>query len=287
MMGRRRGGSDIPFFAAFAALGGAYALLIAGMLAANLSFASVADLSAAFRSPEIRYAVGLSLFSSTASALLSMLAAVPAGYLLSRFPFRGKRLVEGLFDIPIVLPPLAIGVSLLILFQTPPGRFLDGAVSSLAHWTGFNVLMRWIGLAPVGGVSFELPGVVLAQFSVAAAFAVRAMRASFDQIDPRQEQAALTLGCNRGQAFFRVALPQARSGMLTAWTLAWARSMGEFGPVLVFAGATRLKTEVLPTAVFLELSVGNLEAAVSISFVMIALAFAVLWAARAVGQPHD
>ena len=201
MRGLRRG-ADIPFFAAFIALSGSYALLIVGMLAADLSFASVSDLSKAFQSREIRYSIVLSLVSCTASALLSMLAAVPAGYLLSRFQFRGKSLAEGLFDIPIALPPLVVGISLLILFQTPPGDFLEKIAAGAARYTGFNALMRWIGAPEVKGIGYETPAVVLAQFTVAAAFAVRAMRVSFDQIDPRQEQVALTLGCGRGQAFF-------------------------------------------------------------------------------------
>jgi molybdate transport system permease protein len=126
--------------------------------------------------------------------------------------------------------------------------------------------------------------VILAQFSVAAAFAVRTMRVSFDQINPRDEQVALTLGCTRSQAFWLVVLPEARRGLLTAATLAWARSMGEFGPILVFSGATRMKTEVLSTTVFLELSVGHLEAAVAVSLLMIGAAVVVLLVLRFFGS---
>jgi molybdate transport system permease protein len=125
--------------------------------------------------------------------------------------------------------------------------------------------------------------VILAQFMVAAAFAVRTMRATFDQIDPRCEQVALTLGGTRAQAFHRVVLPEARRGMLTALTLAWSRSLGEFGPLLIFAGATRMKTEVLSTSVFLELSIGDVEAAVAVSLIMIAAAIIVLIATRTWG----
>ena len=75
-------------------------------------------------------------------------------------------------------------------------------------------------------------------------------------------------------------LPEARRGVLTAATLAWARSLGEFGPILVFAGATRLRTEVMPTTVFLELSVGNIEAAVAVSLLMVVAAVAVLLTIR-------
>ena len=110
------------------------------------------------------------------------------------------------------------------------------------------------------------------------------MRVSFEQINPRTEQVALTLGCTRAQAFWRVSLPETRRGLLTAGTLAWARALGEFGPILVFAGATRLRTEVLSTSVFLELSVGQVEAAVAVSLLMIAAAVAVLGIVRVFGS---
>jgi molybdate transport system permease protein len=155
---------------------------------------------------------------------------------------------------------LVVGLSLLILFQFWP----------------FNLSSRW--------VVYQIPAVILAQFMVAAAFAVRTMRQTFDQIDPRHEQVALTLGCTRAQAFGMVVLPEAAQGMLTAATLAWARSLGEFGPLLVFAGATRNKTEVLSTTVFLELSIGNLEAAVAVSLIMVLAAVTVLVIARTWGD---
>ena len=104
---------------------------------------------------------------------------------------------------------------------------------------------------------YQIPAVVLAQFSVACAFAVRTMKATFDHINPRCEQVALSLGCTQFEAFGWVVLPEAKRGMMTAFTLAWARSLGEFGPLLIFAGATRMKTEVLSTTVFLEMNVGK------------------------------
>jgi molybdate transport system permease protein len=133
-------------------------------------------------------------------------------------------------------------------------------------------------------ITYAVPSVILAQFAVAAAFAVRTMRVTFDQLNPRSEQVALTLGCSRSQAFFMVVLPEARRGMLTAATLAWARSLGEFGPILVFSGATRMRTEVLPTTVFLELSVGRIEAAVAVSLLMVACALVVLVIVRVFGS---
>ena len=181
---------------------------------------------------------------------------------MSRYPFPGRNLVDGIIDIPIVLPPLIMGLSLLILFQTAPGHFIERFVP----------------------VTYAIPSVILAQFSVACAFAVRTMRVTFDQLNPRSEQVALTLGCNRSQAFWLVVLPEARRGLVTAAALAWARSLGEFGPILIFSGATRMRTEVLSTTVFLELSVGNLEAAIAVSILMILAAVLVLVLLRFAGS---
>jgi molybdate transport system permease protein len=228
---------------------------------------------AALQSREIRYAIWLSLISCSVTTILSLWVAVPTGYLLSRWHRSGARFagvrhaLDAILDIPIVLPPLVIGLSLLILFQTAPGRWVE-------HKT-----QAWFGTP----ITYAIPSVIVAQFAVAAAFAVRTMRVTFDQINPRSEQVALTLGCTRAQAFFMVVLPEARRGMLTAGTLAWARSLGEFGPILVFSGATRLRTEVLPTSVFLELSVGHIEAAVAVSLLMVACALVVLLIVRVFG----
>jgi molybdate transport system permease protein len=185
--------------------------------------------------------------------------AVPLGYSLSRFRFPGRYLLDAMLDIPIVLPPLVVGLSLLILFQFWPFRVTSHLIV------------------------YQVPGVVLAQFMVAAAFAIRTMRATFDQIDTRQEQVAKTLGCSQAQAFMLVVFPRAQRGMLTAGTMAWARALGEFGPLLIFAGATRNKTEVLSTTVFLELSIGDLEAAVAVSLIMVLAAVIVLILARISG----
>jgi molybdate transport system permease protein len=263
-----RAGSDAPFFVVMSLLGGSYLLLIVSLLVADLAFTSPAHFKAALTKPEIQYAIRLTLISCTISALLSIWVATPLGYLLSRFTFRGRWLIDTIIDIPVVLPPLVIGLSLLILFHLPIG--------------GTNLeerLQAWLGLR----VTYAQPAVVLAQFAVACAFAVQTMRVTFDQIDPRPEQVALTLGCRRSQAFLGIALPQAWRGIVAATTIAWARSLGEFGPILVFAGATRMRTEVLSTTVFLELSVGQLEAAVAVSLLMVVAAMAVLGVVRLLG----
>mgnify|MGYP000856268679 FL=1 len=257
-----RAKSDIPFLFCLWVIGAVYVVLILAMLAADATFTSPGHLWDALKSPEIQYAIQLSLLSCTFTTILSLWVSVPIGYLMSHYQFPGKKWIDAVLDIPIVLPPLVIGLSLLILFQTRAGRWIESYVP----------------------VTYEIPSVILAQFMVACAFAVRAMGAAFGQLNPRREQVALTLGCSRAQAFWWVVLPETRRGLLTAGTLAWARSLGEFGPILVFSGATRMKTEVLPTTVFLELSVGNIEAAVAVSLLMVAAAMIVLVVVRLYGM---
>ena len=159
-----RPGSDTPFIVGLSILSGTYVVIIVAMIAADLAYVDADSMLSALRSKEIQYSIGLSLLSCSLSTLLSLWVAIPLGYLTSRFDFPGKRLLDTVLDIPIVLPPLVIGISLLALFNFAP-----------FSWTS-----QW--------VVFEIPAVILAQFMVACAFAARAMRISFDQIPTRYEK---------------------------------------------------------------------------------------------------
>ncbi len=264
----RAGGSDVPFLIGLAILSGFYVFLILAMILADLSYTTADHFRQALGSPEIQHAILLSLFSCNVTALLSVAVAVPTAYMMTRWNFRGKISLDAILDIPVVLPPLVVGLSLLVLFRTAPGQIFE------------NFFHRITGMR----FTYAVPGVILAQFMVACAFAVRTMRATFDQIHPRPEQVALTLGASRWQTFSLVAMPQAWRGVLAAGTIAWARALGEFGPILVFAGATRNRTEVMSTTVFLELSVGNIEGAVAVSVLMVAVAMMVLVVIRSLGR---
>jgi len=237
--------------------------VIPGQRLTNAELTGMDALYYVFQSPTIRYSIILSLLSCTVSTIFSLWVAIPIGYIMSRFKFPGKRIIDTILDIPIVLPPLVLGISLLVLFNFAP----------------FSWISEW--------VVFEVPAVILAQFMVACAFAVRTMRVTFDRIPQRYENVALTLGCNSSKAFFSVVMPQARYGIITAATLAWARSLGEFGPILVFAGSTSMRTEVLPTTVFLELQAGSLKGTLAVSMVMIVIAAIVLITARLCGMRRE
>ena len=267
----RRGptrGSDAFFFSGMILLSGFYVFMVAAMLIADLWYTTPTHFFSALNSSEIRYSILLSLFSCNVTALLSVIVAVPTAYLMTRYRFPGKNLLDAVLDAPVVLPPLVVGLSLLILFRTAPGQAIE------------NFMERTIGTR----FTYAIPGVILAQFMVACAFAIRTMRATLDQISHRQEHVAFTLGASRAQVFRMIVLPQAWRGVLAAGTIAWARALGEFGPILVFAGATRHRTEVLSTTVFLELSVGDIEAAVSVTVLMVTIAFLVLVVIRHLGH---
>jgi len=251
-----------PLWLVLGSITGTYLLFWLGLLGAAAVHSSPSDLWHALQAREVRYAIGLSLVTCTLTALLSLLLAVPVGYLLARGRFPGRAWLDAALDIPIVLPPMVVGLCLLIFFQTTIGHLIERVVP----------------------FTYTVAGVVLAQFVIGAAFAVRTMRGTFEHLSERPENVALTLGCTRTRAIWLVTLPAARRGMFAAASIAWARSLGEFGPILVFAGATRMKTEVLPTSVWLELSVGNLEAAIAVSLLMVALATVVLASVRLLGE---
>ena len=127
-------GANARFYTALGLLGGVYAVLIVAMIVADLAYTTPDNLWEALQSPQIRYAIKLSLISCLVTAVLSLWVAVPLGYLMSRTQFRGKPILETIVDIPIILPPLVIGLSLLILFQTTPGRWIE---NTTAHRMGF------------------------------------------------------------------------------------------------------------------------------------------------------
>ena len=246
-----------------AALGSLYLLLVVALLGGNVLYMDWGVFWQSISTPEIRYATMLSIATSVAASLMALLVGVPAGYLLSRRRFWGISIIDTLLDMPIVLPPLVVGLSLLIFFQTGPGV--------------------WINSTFPGGLLFQPAGIALAQFTVACAFGVRTLKATFEQMDPRVEAVARTLGASRGQAFFRLTLPMARGGIIAAAVMTWARAIGEFGPILIFCGTTRLRTEVLPTSIFLEFSVGHVQAALAVSMLMVAISMVALLLIKKVG----
>lgn len=235
---------------------------IAALFLADITYVDAASMKTALTSGHVYHAFWLSLVTSIVAMGLSVLVAIPAGYALSRYPFRGMIILDVMIDALIVLPVLIIGISILVLFRQ--GK--DVPIPLVGHF--FTMMSDFF--------VYKVPGIILAEFFCAASYAVRVMKATFDEMDPRTEQVAMTLGCTRAGAFRRVTLPAAKHGIIAAAVLSWARAVGVFGPVQIVAGAVRGKTEVLPTSIFLEISVGELRLALAMSIIMIVMAFVVL-----------
>ncbi|MGB2820103.1 MAG: ABC transporter permease [Phycisphaerae bacterium] len=207
-----------------------------------------------FRSAHVVAAMKLSAFTSGVTLGLVVLFCMPIGYALSRYRFPGHALVDTFIDLPIVMPPLAIGVSLLVLFASEPGKWLGS------------------GMDRLGWDRNAAAGIILCQFLLSAPFAIRSAKSAFDGVDRGLEDLAMTLGCTRFKAFLRVALPLARGGLFAGCIMAWARAVGLYGPLMVFVGCVRGKSEVLPNTIYLEVSTGGIEVALAVTMVMIALA---------------
>ncbi|MFW6062119.1 MAG: ABC transporter permease [Planctomycetota bacterium] len=239
---------------------GLFLVAVAGLVGAALSYDALswATFGEVLRSPEVRAAIRLSLVSSAITLLVVTAVAVPTGYALSRLRFPGRTLADTIVDLPIVLPPVVIGICLLVLFATAPGRQME----------------RWIEAA--GYSLHSVIGIVLCQFFVSVSYAIRAAKAAFDSVPRRLEQIALTLGCTRLGAFRRVTLPLAASGLTAGAIMSWARAIGVFGPLMVFVGTTRMKVETMPTTIYLELSIGRIPVAIAVAAVMVVLAGAAL-----------
>ncbi|MEA4878407.1 MAG: ABC transporter permease subunit [Aminobacterium sp.] len=203
------------------------------------------DILINLRSEEMFYSLKLSIFSSALSTFIVMVVAVSSGYVLARFQFRGQHLFRTIIDLPMALPELVLGLCLLLLLGQGP----------LSLWSK--------------NIVFSKEAIVIAQIFTAAPYAIRIMYGTFCSINPRYELVARSLGCDLVSCFFRVSLPMAKGGFLAAIVIAFARSVGCFGTVLVLAGGTRMYTETLPIALFLNISYGNLPVAITAGVVLI------------------
>jgi molybdate transport system permease protein len=212
---------------------------------------------------EIVFALKLSLFTATVASLLALLVSLPVAYLLARFEFAGKALLDTLLDLPLVLSPIALGAMLLIFFNTAPGRALD---------------------ARFGPFVFTARGIVLAQFCVVVGLSLRLLKNAFEGIDPEYEHLARTLGCNRLQVFLRVVVPMARKGILAAALLTWGRAIGEFGATVTLAGATPFRTETIPVAISLSFGAADISSALVFILILVAVSLGILFAVRRIGQ---
>nr|BBH93804.1 hypothetical protein KTA_20030 [Thermogemmatispora argillosa] len=246
-------------------LAASFLLFLGIPLAALLLRESPQQLWNALTQPDTFTALQLSLVTTTASTVLSVLFGLPVAWVLARVRLPGRRLLETLVTMPTVLPPVVAGVALLLTF----GRF--------------GLLGRYLSALGIS-LPFTTVAVVMAQTFVSAPFFVNSARAGLEQLDPRYEQAAYTLRASPFYTFRRVVLPLIRPALLSGMGLTWARALGEFGATITFAGNFPGTTQTMPIAIYIAAET-NLDAAVALSVLVLAVSFALLLALR-LGREH-
>jgi molybdate transport system permease protein len=214
----------------------------------------------AMASPVARDALFLSMKTTAATMTILVLVGTPAAYVLARGSFRGKRALNTFVDLPIVLPPSAAGIALLLAF----GRL--GLVGQYLNAFGITL-------------SFTTVAVVMAEVFVAAPFYVRQAVTGFSEVDRATEEAALVDGADRTAAFLRVTIPLAFPALVSGAVTAWARALGEFGATIIFAGNFRGITQTIPLAIYSEFQ-SNIDASVALSVLVLGFAFAVILSVR-------
>ena len=201
----------------------------------------------------------LSVQLATITMLLLLVIATPLGWWLARTRSRSRSVVQAIVALPIVLPPTVMGFYLLILL---------GPAGAIGEWR-----VELTGSA----LTFSFAGLVIASCIYSLPFAVQPIMSAFESVDERDLEAAWTLGADRKDAFFSVALPQSRRGYLNAAVLSFAHTLGEFGVVLMVGGNIPGETRVISIAIYDQVESLNYAAAHQLSALLLVVAFVALF----------
>ena len=187
-------------------------------------------------------AIQLSLYVALICAVITLPLAIAVGWFLARKRFFGKSVVEGIIHLPLVLPPITTGYLLLLVFGN------RGVIGKFFYET-FGIQ-----------IAFSFYAAVIAAIFVSFPLVTRSIRLSIELVDQKLEEAARTLGASNLRVFFTITLPLALPGVISGFILSFARSLGEFGATISFAGNIEGKTQTLPLAIFSEMQVPGQEA---------------------------
>jgi molybdate transport system permease protein len=219
------------------------------------------SLALAITSPAVAEALLLSLMTTAISLVITVTMGMPLAIVLARRQFRGKGWLEAIVDLPIVLPPSVAGLALLLVF----GR--TGVLSAPFEVLGISI-------------PFTTIAVILAQTFVSAPFFIRSARTGIAGVDRDLEDAARVDGASERQLFRSVTVPLASAALAAGLVMTWARSLGEFGATIMFAGNMAGRTQTLPLVVYSEFQGGDLDASIAAAAILVLAAFGVLVAVR-------
>ena len=246
-------------------LGAASALLalFLGLPVLVLVVRSIVDgsLATAVASRIVLDALLLSLVTTAVSLVITVTFGLPLAFALARRRFRGKGLLEAIIDLPIILPPSVAGLALLLVF----GR--RGLLAPAFDALGISI-------------SFTTVAVVLAQTFVSAPFFIRSARTGIAGVDRDLEDAARVDGASERQLFRSITMPLAGAALAAGLVMSWARSLGEFGATIMFAGNVEGRTQTLPLVVYSQFQGGDLDGSVAAAAILVLAGFGVLVAVR-------
>ena len=205
--------------------------------------------------PRVFAALKLSFGASLAAAVINVAFGLPVAWVLVRYRFPGRRLLDAFVDLPFALPTAVAGISLAALYA-PNG---------------------WIGAIAPFKIAYTPLGVIVALTFVGLPFIVRTLEPVLEDLDREPEEAAATLGATRGQTFRAVVLPAIVPALLTGFALALARAVGEYGSVIFIAGNIPFVSEIAPLLIVIRLQEFNYAGATAVGTIMLAISFALLF----------
>ncbi len=209
-------------------------------------------------SPRVLAGYRVSFLCSLYASLINCVLGVILAWVLVRYRFPGRRILDGLIELPFALPTAVAGISLTALYTN------KGLIGQYLAHIGIKVSYTWLGI-------------VTAMVFVGLPFVVRSIQPVLEQFDPAYEEAAHMLGARRHVAFFRVVFPEIFPAMLTGFGMAFARDLGEYGSVVFIAGNKPFSTEVAPLLIMSQLQQFNYAGATGIALVMLVVSFVILF----------
>lgn len=213
---------------------------------------------AALTTREALFAMRFSLLIAFAAAAINAVLGTYTAYVLSRYKFRGQRVLGIVVNLPVAIPTVVVGTSLLLLW---------GPIGLLGR------LLEPLGIQPM----FAPAGVLLAHLFVTFPYMLGAVKPVLDELEETYEEAAYTIGANAWQTFRFVILPTLRGGLFAGALLTFAHSLGEFGATVMVSGNLRLRTQTAPLYIFAQFEAGNVEAANAVAAVLAALSFLIFF----------
>lgn len=236
-----------------------------------------AEFWAAVASPRVLATYRLSFGASLGAALINAVFGLVLSWVLVRYSFPGKKVIDAIVDLPFALPTAVAGIALTAIYA-PNGwlGFLNPLWGGFVTWLDAHLpgvgWKEWLGLQ----VAFDRPGIFIALTFIGLPFVVRTLQPVLEELEPELEEAASSLGANRWQTMTRVIFPEIFPALITGFTMAFARALGEYGSVVFIAGNRPMHSEITPLLIITKLEQYDYRGATAIATMLLVISFVLL-----------